>query len=1297
MPTATDAASSFAHGQGTFSLPSFDGADVDPRVIDLGLLLGLLTSPSETPTDDATSVNTGWFDSIPSELAQIPQRATPLLDLLQRLLGGLESSPPQPGEPDGTTASPPRIWYNIPHDGNPTPLNIVLPATAAASGNVISLGLSHSFAKDGVTIYVYAVVPVFEVPNAAGGAFVLGQTSAPIELHLTVSGGAGTAVNGVQFSTAISFSAAPTFSLQFLAGTSPSGSAYTTLAALEANDGLDLLNSILSIEACQKFLNRTIGPTTATPGSILGPKPTGLGFLTASSSNVWSITTLNPFTEQSGVAIALEVLEVVLAAVATSSEPIVPIGKAPPGQPATGIYVQAESDGSGGTDYGLRLALPPMRVPIGSPGTDPSLTLQIGSWLTGESTTPTDTTWWSRAATGTGVPAEPAPGLTVFLLNASSTGTLSFTGKLELASVGLDCEPPAHKPLVKLGGFTLGGLEARGYVKLDLTQSPVVIAYGGALLVQQIGYPLGQSFANAGGVTTTVLSAGGSGDPQSSQKVDPAFSISAAFVAGSTTPVAIQLYDAAGSPTAPVWLPIQRSFGPLSLQKLGVAWQNAVDGGADAALTLDIDGGIALGPLDVELTDLSITIPPAHPLDTSRYSLGLQGMNVSFSDGSVSLDAGLVHQDSEYIGEAAIKAGRFSIGAVGAFGTTGGSPSLFVFGWTDEQIGGPPCFFVTGLAAGFGYNRALKLPSVDQVQQFPLVAAFSSKNPFGTGSSRDQAKSALTTIINGNYVPATRGAYWFAAGVQFKTYQLIQSSALLAVEFGPDLTIALLGLSTFQLGSPKHPYVYAQLQLDASLKPDDGVMMILGELTNSSYVLDPACHLTGGFAFGFWFNPSPNAGDFVVTVGGYHPSFTPPSYYPAVRRLAINWAVSDTVTIQGDAYFAITPGCAMAGGGLQAVYQSGNLRAWLAAEANMVVQWRPFSFSAEISVSIGVSYKINLLFIHTTLTIQLGAMLELWGPPTGGKVHIDWYIISFSIPFGASASDSTSIAWSDFVTNLLPHEPAPTSVPPTHGPSALLTAPAPATPTLQPKIDLAITGGAQRQAPAAGSGTIVRADGLAFSVASSVPANGLTFAAGASTGPTVGSYSLGIVPLNLPSITSTLSVTFAPVAGGTGQINGTFTAVLATPNLATSLWGQAPAGGPSSTMVALPVGFDVTADAYPATGIAPIPITTLEYDVIDPVTSSGNDAPPAPLPLSSSAAVAAASGAETPGSLATITTTLTSATVAAQRAAVLNAAADFGYGPGLLGAPTGLAGNIPLNLRAPTLIGTPAGLTWPTS
>ena len=60
--------------------------------------------------------------------------------------------------------------------------------------------------------------------------------------------------------------------------------------------------------------------------------------------------------------------------------------------------------------------------------------------------------------------------------------------------------------------------------------------------------------------------------------------------------------------------------------------------------------------------------------------------------------------------------------AIGSYGTIAGAPSLFAYALVPFPLGGPPCFFVTGLAGGFGYNRGFIVPSVDQIATFPFVA-----------------------------------------------------------------------------------------------------------------------------------------------------------------------------------------------------------------------------------------------------------------------------------------------------------------------------------------------------------------------------------------------------------------------------------------------------------------------------------------------------------------------------------------------------------------------------------------------
>ena len=75
----------------------------------------------------------------------------------------------------------------------------------------------------------------------------------------------------------------------------------------------------------------------------------------------------------------------------------------------------------------------------------------------------------------------------------------------------------------------------------------------------------------------------------------------------------------------------------------------------------------------------------------------------------------------EYSGLATIKTPSLTLSAIGAYADLPDYNSLFIYAVLHAPLGGPSFFFVTGLAAGFGFNRAVRLPEVSAVGQFPLV------------------------------------------------------------------------------------------------------------------------------------------------------------------------------------------------------------------------------------------------------------------------------------------------------------------------------------------------------------------------------------------------------------------------------------------------------------------------------------------------------------------------------------------------------------------------------------------------
>lgn len=464
------------------------------------------------------------------------------------------------------------------------------------------------------------------------------------------------------------------------------------------------------------------------------------------------------------------------------------------------------------------------------------------------------------------------------------------------------------------------------------------------------------------------------------------------------------------------WFNLQKTLGPVTFEKVGVRYENSILWGLMNA-TLNA-GGLTLSVLGLGV---------GSPLTDFEPKFTIDGIGVTFQQGGIEISGGLVGTLSplNFYGELIIGASNITISALGAYGQVEGQSSLFLYAVLDYPIGGPPYFFVTGLAAGFGYNRRLLIPPLSGIPTFPLVQwAMGTGNPpvsDPSGNIGAQVTKVLTTLSESGVVAPSVGDDWIAAGIRFTSFELVDSFALLTVIFGNQFEVALLGLSRLSVPPQVTPPVaLVELELVATFVPAQGLLAISAQLSPQSYVLSKDCHLTGGFAFYVWFSGQ-FAGDFVITLGGYSPMFTPPAHYPSVPRLGMNWQVTSELTISGSLYFALTSTAIMAGGSMSAVWSSGPIRAWFSVRADFLMVFTPFHYYIGASIQLGASFKVDLWFTTVTMTIHLGVGIEIWGPEFTGVATVDLSIISFTIRFGGSGQNTaTTVSWGTFVDQLLP-------------------------------------------------------------------------------------------------------------------------------------------------------------------------------------------------------------------------------------------------------------------------------------
>lgn len=370
---------------------------------------------------------------------------------------------------------------------------------------------------------------------------------------------------------------------------------------------------------------------------------------------------------------------------------------------------------------------------------------------------------------------------------------------------------------------------------------------------------------------------------------------------------------------------LQKSQGPLSIANFGLRYSNKT-------LHIVFDATVKLGPIEFSLLGFGLSLQftenvSLRSLSSARFGVEISGLAVAF-DKPPTLIEGMFLREStpvleKYTGGVVVSFAPYSFQAVGSYGELkkSGTKFVFIFG----KLNGPLITLefaeITGISLGFGYNTRLRLPTLDDVNSFPFLKP--SPPPVGTP---DPGPLALLTAFTGtDWITPQEGSFWIAAGLEMRAFQCLDIDAVVTLQFEPDVTIGIVAkaiatLPTMETPDPTKSFVYAEIGLVATLNVHAGVLRVEAKLSPNSFVLNPACHLRGGFALCYWFQGSGHEGDWVFSVGGYHPAYTPPAHYPVPERLGISWVLSDHLSVTGEAYFAITPKVCMGGGSLSAVF-----------------------------------------------------------------------------------------------------------------------------------------------------------------------------------------------------------------------------------------------------------------------------------------------------------------------------------------------------------------------------------------
>ena len=256
----------------------------------------------------------------------------------------------------------------------------------------------------------------------------------------------------------------------------------------------------------------------------------------------------------------------------------------------------------------------------------------------------------------------------------------------------------------------------------------------------------------------------------------------------------------------------------------------------------------------------------------------------------------------------------------------------------------------------------------------------------------------------GQFFPPQPGHFWFAAGLSFTSFALVDGIAVVAVQLGDGFEFDLLGLARMALPRPQAAIVSIELALVVRVSSKEGVIWVQGQLTDNSWLLYPDVRLTGGFAYVLWFG-GPHRGEFVLTMGGFHPDFHRDGY-PQVPRLGLQWRYGPIV-VKGGCYFALTSEAVMAGVDVSVSADFGCAWARLSFGAHGIVFFDPFHLRVEAYARISAGITIDTWFGDITFSVSAGAKVTVEGPDFHGRASVDVGPCDVSVSFGSSSDNAT--------------------------------------------------------------------------------------------------------------------------------------------------------------------------------------------------------------------------------------------------------------------------------------------------
>jgi len=546
---------------------------------------------------------------------------------------------------------------------------------------------------------------------------------------------------------------------------------------------------------------------------------------------------------------------------------------------------------------------------------------------------------------------------------------------------------PGQDPLVIVGGNDLIRISADNFaIGAELT---VGASTSGAVDIDP------GVFSNLEGLTIKLGSEGADNflaDMLSSAEIEGSFDLGLSYRLSEGLVV-----RAAGG--LEVAIPMQQSLGPVTFETLYIILKIGEDGSFALETSAAIKGAVGPFSASVERIGAEVTLAFAEGADADfgPFDLGL-GFKPPNGVG-LALDAGLVrgggylyldYDRGEYAGALELTfQGFLSVKAIGLINTQlpDGSDGFSLLVLVTAEFGTPIQlgfgFTLNGIGGLLGLNRTMMLEEMAEGVRSGAIESV--MFPQDVIANAPQIISDMK-----RFFPPKENRFIIGPMVKigWGTPSLITASVGIVIEIPPG-NIAILGVIKCALPDEDAALLVLQVKFIGAIEPEKERLWFFASLYGSRVLF-----ITLDGDMGLLIAWGANA-DFVLSVGGFHPQFSPPPLpFPSPARISLSILDTSFAKIKVSGYFAVTANTAQFGAAVELFFGLDALKVEGHIGFDALFQFSPFYFIITFSASLSVKvFGIGLF------SVRIRGQLEGTSPwHIEGEGSISLLFFDISVP-----------------------------------------------------------------------------------------------------------------------------------------------------------------------------------------------------------------------------------------------------------------------------------------------------------